>query len=342
MFVPSPQSWFPKGVAVLSQCLVSQKRISAFLAENEHTGRERGTPAATGCGSVAVERATFSHTAASDRPPVLKHIDMAAKPGELCIVLGAVGAGKTSLINGILGELSLAAGRTLLRGSVALCEQQPWIQAGSVRENVIFGSPFEAERYWQVIDACALQTDLLQLPSGDQTLIGERGVNISGGQRARIALARACYRRADVVLLDDVLAAVDVHVAEQLIQSCIAGPTAALRGSDRALVLVTNSLAVLPHADSIIALADATVAASGTYDEVTRGDTALAKMIAAHAAEGGPTTPSGAAAIAASANDKDGGSGESSSVSRSAGDSIGGPVKQVEEERTRGKVRLAV
>ena len=87
MFVPSPQSWFPKGVAVLSQCLVSQKRISAFLAENEHTGRERGTPAATtGCGSVAVERATFSHTAASDRPPVLKHIDMAAKPGELCIV----------------------------------------------------------------------------------------------------------------------------------------------------------------------------------------------------------------------------------------------------------------
>ena len=257
-------------------------------------------------------------------------------------MLGAVGAGKTSLINGILGELSLAAGRTLLRGSVALCEQQPWIQAGSVRENVIFGSPFEAERYWQVIDACALQTDLLQLPSGDQTLIGERGVNISGGQRARIALARACYRRADVVLLDDVLAAVDVHVAEQLIQSCIAGPTAALRGSDRALVLVTNSLAVLPHADSIIALADATVAASGTYDEVTRGDTALAKMIAAHAAEGGLTSPSGAAAIAASANDEDGGSGESSSVSRSAGDTIGGPVKQVEEERTRGKVRLAV
>eukprot|EP01052_Picozoa_sp_SAG31_P000604 SAG31_NODE_17_length_35773_cov_25.999271_29_plen_588_part_00 len=170
-------SWFPRGVAALSQCLVSQERISAFLAENEHTGRAHDDPsAATGCGSIAVERATFSHSAASaqDRPPVLQQIDMTTKPGELCIVLGAVGSGKTSLINGILGELALAAGRTCSRGSVALCEQQPWIQAGSVRDNIIFGSPFEEERYWNTIDACALQTDLAQLPSGDETLIGEK------------------------------------------------------------------------------------------------------------------------------------------------------------------------
>lgn len=168
-------SWFPRGIAVLSQCLVSQKRISAFLAENEHIEGAHNE-ASSDCGSVVVEHATFSHSAASaqDRPPVLQQIDMTTKPGELCIVLGAVGSGKTSLINGILGELALVTGRTFLRGSVALCEQQPWIQAGSVRDNITFGSPFEEERYWNTIDACALQTDLAQLPNGDKTLIGEK------------------------------------------------------------------------------------------------------------------------------------------------------------------------
>eukprot|EP01052_Picozoa_sp_SAG31_P000605 SAG31_NODE_17_length_35773_cov_25.999271_30_plen_784_part_00 len=169
-------------------------------------------------------------------------------------------------------------------------------------------------------------------------------MNVSGGQKARVALARACYRRADVVLLDDVLAAVDVHVAEHLIRSCIAGPTAALRGSHRALVLVTNSLAVLPHASTIIALNGSTVAASGTYDEVMRGDTALAKMIAAHAAESAPTSQSGATdAVAASAEENDEDSDNSSIVpERSGGDSNDVATKQIEEERREGKVRLAV
>jgi len=203
-------SWFPRGIAVLSQCLVSQKRIATFLAENEHTvGAGSSRELAAAPAAAVVHRATFSYaTAAQDRPAVLQQIDMTASPGELCCILGAVGAGKTSLLNGILGELVVESGHTQLHGSVALCEQQPWIQAGSVRSNVLFGLPFEEERYWQAIDACALQADLTQLPDGDQTLIGEKGVNVSGGQKARIALARAVYRRADVVLLDDVLAAV--------------------------------------------------------------------------------------------------------------------------------------
>ena len=122
------------------------------------------------------------------------------------------------------------------------------------RANITFGAPFLENRYWKAIDACALGADLDQLADGDSTLIGEKGVNISGGQKARIALARATYRCADVVLLDDVLAAVDVHVGEHLIHECITG---SLSRSTR--VLVTNSLAVLPFADKIIALDDATV-----------------------------------------------------------------------------------
>ena len=135
-------------------------------------------------------------------------IDLKLSAG-LTVVVGAVASGKSALLNACLGEMTRVQGSVTLRGRVALCTQTPWIFNATVKENVLFGSPLDEERYQRVIAACALSLDLAALPSGDRTEIGERGVTLSGGQKARVSLARALYVDADVYLLDDVLSAVD-------------------------------------------------------------------------------------------------------------------------------------
>jgi ABC-type multidrug transport system fused ATPase/permease subunit len=137
--------------------------------------------------------------------------------GTLVAIVGGTGEGKTSLISAMLGELSHAETTSVvIRGSVAYVPQVSWIFNATVRENILFGSDFESERYWRAIDATALQHDLDLLPGRDLTEIGERGVNISGGQKQRVSMARAVYSNSDVYIFDDPLSALDAHVAHQV------------------------------------------------------------------------------------------------------------------------------
>lgn len=138
----------------------------------------------------------------------LDDIDVDIVKGKLYIVIGMVGAGKSSLISTILGELKLTRGTSEINGQISYADQDAWVFGASVRQNILFGRKFDRQRYAKVVKVCALQKDFQQFPEGDQTVVGERGNSLSGGQKARINLARAVYRQADIYLLDDPLSAV--------------------------------------------------------------------------------------------------------------------------------------
>lgn len=150
----------------------------------------------------------------------LSGVSARCKSGELLAVVGPVGAGKSSLLMAVLREIVPVSGKVHVRGPVAYAAQEPWLVSATVRDNILFGEPFDAERYLAVVNACALAHDFRLLPRGDRTQLGPKGVNLSGGQRARIGLARAAYKRAALYLLDDPLSAVDPRVARHLLERC--------------------------------------------------------------------------------------------------------------------------
>ncbi|PWZ02347.1 putative YCF1-vacuolar ABC transporter [Testicularia cyperi] len=198
--------------------------------------------------------------------PTLQDISLTVKKGELLAVLGKVGDGKSSLLSAILGEMVRTDGEAIVKGRTAYFTQGGWCMGATVRDNILFGLKYEPEFYQRVIDACALTPDLNILPEGDRTEVGERGVSLSGGQRARIALARACYARADIYLLDDPLAAVDAHVGAHIFKNVI-GPEGLLRSKARILTL--NSVACLPDCDQIVSVRRGIILDErGTYDQV--------------------------------------------------------------------------
>ncbi|KAG1709639.1 hypothetical protein DVH05_020295 [Phytophthora capsici] len=167
----------------------------------------------------------------------LEGVDLEIDPGSLVMIVGTVGAGKSSLLNALLGEMTLKRGSFDLNGAVSYVSQETWIRNQTVRDNILFGEPFDAERYELVLEASELVMDLHALPHGDRTEIGERGINLSGGQKARVAVARAMYRsHYDILLLDDPLSAVDPHVAHGIFDKCILG----LAG-EKTRILVLNS-----------------------------------------------------------------------------------------------------
>ncbi|GIQ82626.1 hypothetical protein KIPB_003794, partial [Kipferlia bialata] len=173
-----------------------------------------------------------------DLPACLLGLEMGIRKGALVVVGGTVGGGKTSLLNAMMGELRPATedAGVLVHGSVAYCPQSAWIMNETIKNNILFGKPFDADRYAATIEMCALGPDLDLCPAGDRTEIGERGVTLSGGQKQRIALARAVYSDSDVYLLDDPLSAVDAHVGRVLFNQAIAH----LMESGKTVVLVTH------------------------------------------------------------------------------------------------------
>lgn len=152
----------------------------------------------------------------SSSVPVLKDINLEVLHGMKVAVCGTVGSGKSSLLSCILGEVPKLSGTLKLCGTKAYVAQSPWIQSGTIKENILFGKEMEIERYERVLEACALKKDLEILPFGDQTVIGERGINLSGGQRQRIQIARALFEDADIYLFDDPFSAVDAHTGSHL------------------------------------------------------------------------------------------------------------------------------
>ncbi|CAB3365433.1 Hypothetical predicted protein [Cloeon dipterum] len=195
----------------------------------------------------------------------LRNINLQVKPGTLLAVTGAVGSGKSSLIQALLGELPWSSGKGGVEArAVSYSSQEPWIFSGSIRENILFGRAFDRRHYHKVLKACCLQPDLDRMPDGDATLVGERGGALSGGQKARITLARAAYAtQVDAFLLDEPLAALDVKVAKDVYEGCV---EKLLKGTTR--VLVTNRTDLIESADIIIYFDKGQINDMGTYEEL--------------------------------------------------------------------------
>ncbi|XP_032143498.1 ATP-binding cassette sub-family C member 9 isoform X3 [Sapajus apella] len=206
----------------------------------------------------------------------LSNIDIRIPTGQLTMIVGQVGCGKSSLLLAILGEMQTLEGKVHWsnrnRYSVAYAAQKPWLLNATVEENITFGSPFNKQRYKAVTDACSLQPDIDLLPFGDQTEIGERGINLSGGQRQRICVARALYQNTNIVFLDDPFSALDIHLSDHLMQE---GILKFLQDDKRTLVLVTHKLQYLTHADWIIAMKDGSVLREGTLKDIQTKDVEL-------------------------------------------------------------------
>ena len=211
----------------------------------------------------------------------LRRVCMQCQPGEFVAIVGGVGAGKSTLINSILGEgRALTGSELMVKGRLGVFLQTPFIMNETVRENILFGhvGPINEERYQLALQVCSLSHDLKLLSNGDQTEIGERGITLSGGQKARVALARAVYHDADIYLLDDPLAAVDAHVGKDLFNKCIVdelllgkSKSSGKQGRNSTIILVTNAIQHLSHPmlDKIIVLGDGRVEEVGTYSELS-------------------------------------------------------------------------
>uniref|UniRef100_A0A8C8BA77 Canalicular multispecific organic anion transporter 1 n=1 Tax=Otus sunia TaxID=257818 RepID=A0A8C8BA77_9STRI len=197
-------------------------------------------------------------------------------PGSLVAVVGAVGSGKSSLVSAMLGEMENIKGHINIQGSLAYVPQQAWIQNATLKDNILFGSELDEARYQQVIKACALLPDLELLPAGDQTEIGEKGINLSGGQKQRVSLARAVYSNADIYVLDDPLSAVDAHVGKYLFKHVL-GPKGLLQKKTR--ILVTHSISFLPQVDNIVVLVAGAVSEHGSYSTLLANRGAFAQFL---------------------------------------------------------------
>lgn len=212
----------------------------------------------------------------------LLDLDVKFKLDQLNIISGPTGSGKTSLLMALLGEMTLIDGDVYLPGaksredlkpnpdtglteSVAYCAQQAWLANATIKENILFASPFNAKRYKDVVVACSLQRDLEILDHGDQTLVGEKGVTLSGGQKQRVSLARALYSRARYVLLDDILSAVDSHTAKWIFDQALLGPLM----YNRTCILVTHNVSLcIPHSEYAVVLDNGRIVAQGSPTEV--------------------------------------------------------------------------
>lgn len=222
-------------------------------------------PSEMGEETVVIRDGTFSWNRYEERT-ALKNINFTAYKGELSCIVGRVGSGKSSLLQSMLGDLYKVQGHAEIRGTIAYASQQTWILNATVKENIVFGYRYDSDFYEKTVTACALLDDFAQLPDGDETVVGERGISLSGGQKARVSLARAVYARADIYLLDDVLSAVDSHVGKHIMEQVL-GPRGLLSSKTR--VLATNAMAVLQQASYITLLRSGEVVEKGTFRELS-------------------------------------------------------------------------
>ncbi|XP_023809459.1 multidrug resistance-associated protein 9 isoform X1 [Oryzias latipes] len=215
-----------------------------------------------------------------DASPTLRNISFTLPKGNLLGVCGNVGSGKTSLISSILEQMHLLQGSISVDGKFAYVSQQAWIFHGTVQENILMGEAMDQTKYDRVLDVCSLRADLQILPHGDQTEIGERGLNLSGGQKQRISLARAVYSNKDIYLLDDPLSAVDAHVGKHIFEECIKKE---LRG--KSVILVTHQLQYLEFCDNIMLLEDGEVQEAGNHQNLMKANGRYTQMISNYQTE---------------------------------------------------------
>lgn len=262
----------PFAIEKLSESMVAATRISQFMGlskkcplksvqkhpESDHGGE---------LGSIKMNGATF--TWGSSESTELKRINLDITNGSLVGVIGPVGSCKSSLLAAILGEMSLTQGTSDVFGKIAYVPQTPWIFSGTIRENILFYKSFDNDKYEHVLKCCELIGDLHSLSAGDSTVIGENGSNLSGGQKARLSLARALYTEADIYLFDNPLAPIDRHVSNKIFKQCISNE-GILRKKTR--LLVTHQLQFLTQFDHCVLLDNGEIEKQGSFEDLVTLD----------------------------------------------------------------------
>ncbi|XP_071638106.1 multidrug resistance-associated protein 1 isoform X3 [Temnothorax longispinosus] len=276
-----PLSMLPMMIGNIVQAYVSVKRINKFMNMEEldpnNVQHDPSDPHA-----LVIENGSFCWDSEEIERPILRNINFHVEQGQLVAIVGTVGSGKSSLLSALLGEMDKLNGKVNTKGSIAYVSQQAWIQNATLQDNVLFGKALNKSVYNRVIEACALTPDFKMLPAGDQTEIGEKGINLSGGQKQRVALARAVYNDSENYFLDDPLSAVDSHVGKHIFEKVI-GPNGLLKKKTR--VLVTHSITYLPEVDNIIVLKDGEITESGTYKQLLEKKGAFAEFLVQHLQE---------------------------------------------------------
>ncbi|KAE8693739.1 ABC transporter C family member 4 [Hibiscus syriacus] len=301
---------FPQSMISLSQAMISLERLDTYMMSKELV--DSSVERQEGCdGSIAVEvkNGMFSWDDENGEE-VLKNINLEVKKGELTAIVGTVGSGKSSLLASVLGEMHKTSGKVKLCGSTAYVAQTSWIQNGTIQENILFGLPMNEEKYREVVRVCCLEKDLEMMDFGDQTEIGERGINLSGGQKQRIQLARAVYQDCDIYLLDDVFSAVDAHTGTDIFKVTLLSnslqtlqllerndPSSMLlmfilyalsagmceRSSHgKTILLVTHQVDFLHNADLILVMRDGMIVQSGKYNSLLDSGLDFGALVAAH------------------------------------------------------------
>ena len=221
-----------------------------------------------------------SSTLTKVEPFKLHDLDFSVGRNELIAVIGGVGSGKSSLLAALAGDMRRTNGSVTMGATRAFCPQYAWIQNTSVKENILFGKPYDRKWYDAVIDACALRPDLEMLPNGDMTEIGERGITVSGGQKQRLNIARAIYFNSDIVLMDDPLSAVDAHVGRHIFDNAICGLL-----KDKCRILATHQLHVLSRCDRIVWMQEGQIETVDTFANLMDHNEAFQKLMASTAQE---------------------------------------------------------
>lgn len=221
----------------------------------------------------SLEKKSALHEVAKTEFQGLHDINLNIKKGEFIVVTGTIGSGKSSLLCAMAGLMRRTEGKVLVDGDLLLCGY-PWVQNATIRDNITFGLPFDEEKYYTVVDACSLGSDFAQFPGGDMTEVGERGITLSGGQKARINLARAVYADKEIVLLDDVLSAVDAKVGKHIVENCILG----LMGS-KTRIMATHQLSLISSADRMVFLNGDGSIDVGTTDELLSRNVAFSNLL---------------------------------------------------------------
>lgn len=261
---------FPQGLAVLAETKISINRLTKFLMYSEqipsieqHNGYNEKDGNIKDNNVVVIENGNAKWIETQNEH-IFRDISVKITKGQLIAIIGPVGSGKSSLFHVILNELPLLTGRVSVNGKISYAAQEPWLFSNNVRQNILFGDEMNKEHYRTVVNRCALEEDFKLFPYGDKTMVGERGISLSGGQRARINLARAVYKEADIYLLDDPLSAVDTHVGKHIFEKCIREYL-----NSKTVILITHQLQYLKEVDRIIIIEHGAIKAEGTYSELT-------------------------------------------------------------------------
>jgi len=267
----------PDAISMVIQTKVSLDRVASFLCLEELlSDAVRRMPSGSSEFAINISNGCFSWEASLE-VPTLKDLNIKVRPGMRVAVCGTVGSGKSSLLSCILGEIPKLSGEVQICGTTAYVSQSAWIQSGKIQENILFGKEMNKEKYDRVLESCSLNKDLEILPFGDQTVIGERGINLSGGQKQRIQIARALYQDTDIYLFDDPFSAVDAHTGSHLFKECLLGDLAS-----KTVVYVTHQIEFLPSADLILVMKDGRIAQAGKYDEILCSGEEFMELVGAH------------------------------------------------------------